>query len=242
VASGTTLNADSVFTVKVDGKTSGSITIAAGNYASEAAIATAIQSGINADSALKSSGTQVTAAYDAVSQTYVLSAKSAGLESKVSIVSANANANTDLGIGAALGASAAGTDIAGSIGGVDAFAAGRFLYGTKRFSGLKVEVSGGDIGTRNPIVINHGVTDRIDDFLKKILATNGSVEAKTTGIKSEISDIGTQRVKLNNRLETLKAFYTKQFSALDVMVAQSNATGSALTGQLASLPGSVRKN
>jgi len=242
VASGFILGADSVFVVTVDGKTSGSITISTGNYASNAAIAVAIQTKINADSALKSSGTQVTAAYDAVTQKYVLSAKSAGVESKISIVSANASANTDLGVGTALGASAAGTDIAGTIGGLDAFAAGRFLYGTKRFAGLKIEVSGGDIGTRNPIRINHGVTDRIDEFLKKILASNGSVEAKTTGIKSQITDIGTQRVKLNNRLETLKAFYTKQFSSLDVLVAKSNATGSALTGQLASLPGSVRKN
>lgn len=231
------------FSLNVNGVASGTINLANANYTA-ASLVTELQTQINADTALSGAGAKVSVAYDAAVGAFSLTSEKYGAVSAVSLVSSSADTQANLGLGIALGVTTAGTgpeNIEGEIGGIAGFGSGLTLSGNKRYAGLKVEIRGGALGLRDPITVRHGVVDKIDDFLKKVLASSGSVEAKTSGIKGQIDGINASRTRLNERLETLKAFYTKQFSALDVMVAKMNATGSALTGQLSSLPGSVSK-
>lgn len=228
------------FALSVDGVATGTVNLSASSSYTSASLATELQTQINADAALKTVGAKVTVAFDSTAGAFSITSNKLGSASAVSIISNSADMQTDLGIAAGVGADVTGTgteNIEGEIGGLAAIGSGFALSGTKRFAGLKVEIRGGAMGIREPITIRHGVFDKVDDFLKKILAANGSMEAKTTGINSQISGVGVSRVRLNDRIDSLKAFYTKQFGALDLMVAKLNATGSALTGQLSSLPG-----
>lgn len=231
------------FSLNVNGVASGTVNLANANYTA-ASLVTELQTKINADTALSGAGAKVSVAYDAAVGAFSFTSEKYGATSAVSLVSSSADTQIKLKLGVALGVAVAGTgseNIEGEIGGIAGFGTGTTLSGDKRYAGLKVEIRGGALGLRDPITIRHGVIDKIDDFLKKVLASNGSVEAKTIGIKGQISGINASRSRLNERLESLKTLYTKQFSALDVMVAKMNATGSALTGQLSSLPGSVRR-
>jgi len=230
------------FSLNVNGVASGTINLANSVYTS-GSLATELQTKINADSALSGAGARVSVAYDSVLGKFSIASEKYGTASAVTVVSNSANTQTKLGMGTAVGAAVAGTgseNIEGEIGGLAGFGSGLTLSGNKRYAGLKVEIRGGALGVRSPITVRHGVVDKIDDFLKKVLASEGSMEAKTNGIKGQIDGVLSSRKRLNERLENLQTFYTKQFSALDVMVAKMNATGSSLTGQLSSLPGARR--
>lgn len=69
-----------------------------------------------------------------------------------------------------------------------------------------------------------------------MLGTDGSITAATDGAKASIKDIDKRRETLNTRLIAIEARYTKQFSALDTLVASMNSTQTYLTQQLANLP------
>jgi flagellar hook-associated protein 2 len=56
-----------------------------------------------------------------------------------------------------------------------------------------------------------------------------------------VERIADQRETLNRRVASIEARYLAQFSALDTLLGQLNATGTFLTQQLDNLPGSVFK-
>jgi flagellar hook-associated protein 2 len=62
-------------------------------------------------------------------------------------------------------------------------------------------------------------------------------DSRTSSLKSSIDDIGDRREALNQRLVALQARYTKQFNALDSLLAQLQSTSNFLTQQLGNLPG-----
>ena len=66
--------------------------------------------------------------------------------------------------------------------------------------------------------------------------TTGLLSGATQSLNQSITDIGKQRDALNARLAGIQANYTKQFSALDVMLSNMNSTQNYLTQQLANLP------
>lgn len=86
-----------------------------------------------------------------------------------------------------------------------------------------------------------GLAVRFDNVLKSYLSPNGALPSRVDGINKQISGISDQRVKLNTRLTALDTRYRKQFTAMDALVGQLQATGSYLTQQLDNLPGFVAK-
>jgi flagellar hook-associated protein 2 len=83
-----------------------------------------------------------------------------------------------------------------------------------------------------------GVAVRIDALLNEYLATQGVFDSRTSGLKSTIDSINDRREALNERLAELQARYTKQFNALDGLLAQLQGTSNFLNQQLSQLPGS----
>jgi flagellar hook-associated protein 2 len=57
-------------------------------------------------------------------------------------------------------------------------------------------------------------------------------------LQSSIDAINDRREQLSVRLTALQARYTKQFNALDGLLAQLQGTGNFLAQQLGNLPGS----
>lgn len=80
-----------------------------------------------------------------------------------------------------------------------------------------------------------GVAVRLDGLLDTYVDTGGLIEARTKGLQASISDISEARTALTERLAQVEARLRRQFSSLDILVAQMRNTGNYLTSQLASL-------
>lgn len=74
--------------------------------------------------------------------------------------------------------------------------------------------------------------------LDSVVGTSGSITAATDSTNRMIKEIQKRQTALSDRLTQIEARYTKQFAALDTLVASMNQTSSWLTQQLANLPGS----
>jgi flagellar hook-associated protein 2 len=227
---GFTVNASNdSFTINVDGIESDLITLShAAPYADGAALAKEIQASINADSALKEAGAVVSVAFEA--NRFVITSEVYGSASTVEMVSAE-------GFGLSGGISTDGVDIQGTIGGEPATGKGQFLTSNGVASnGLNIEYSGTDTGTVGSTTVSRGYADRLFNLVDELLSTGGGLQGKTNGIEARIADLSEQRVTLEKRLLAKESLLRSQFGAMDILVAQLQATGNFLTDQLASLP------
>jgi flagellar hook-associated protein 2 len=84
-----------------------------------------------------------------------------------------------------------------------------------------------------------GVAVKLDALLDQYLAAAGVFDSRTTSLKSTIESINDRREALSERLVALQARYTRQFNALDSLLAQLQGTSNFLNQQLAQLPGSA---
>lgn len=82
-----------------------------------------------------------------------------------------------------------------------------------------------------------GVAVKIGGLLDLYLGSSGLFDSRANSLNASIKDIGNQRTALTDRLTQLQARYTKQFNALDGLLAKLQGTSSYLTQQLGNLPG-----
>jgi len=87
-----------------------------------------------------------------------------------------------------------------------------------------------------------GLSKRFDNVLKNYLSSDGALSSRVEGVNKQIRGITDQRQNLNIRLAALESRYRKQFTAMDALVGQLQATGSYLSQQLDNLPGFVEKS
>jgi flagellar hook-associated protein 2 len=85
----------------------------------------------------------------------------------------------------------------------------------------------------------NGIAVKLDALLGQYLAADGVFDSRTAGLKSSIESINDRREALTQRLTALQARYTKQFNALDGLLAQLQGTSNFLNQQLSQLPGSA---
>jgi len=84
-----------------------------------------------------------------------------------------------------------------------------------------------------------GIAVKLDELLAPYLDSDGVFDSRTAGLKSSIDVINDRREALNQRLVALQTRYTKQFNALDSLLAQLQGTSNFLNQQLGQLPGSA---
>jgi flagellar hook-associated protein 2 len=82
-----------------------------------------------------------------------------------------------------------------------------------------------------------GVAVKLADLLDQYLGTDGLFSKRTDALNATVKDIGDQRTALADHLAVVQERYTKQFNALDTLLAQMQSTSSYLTQQLGNLPG-----
>lgn len=87
-----------------------------------------------------------------------------------------------------------------------------------------------------------GLATRFDNVLKNYLSSDGALSSRVDGVNKQIDNINDQRDKLNLRLAAIETRYRKQFTAMDALLGQLQATGSYLTQQLDNLPGFTDKS
>ena len=139
-----------------------------------------------------------------------------------------------------------GVDVVGTINGETATGDGRVLTGSSTstsIAGLSLRVNltaaellsqGNDQGT---VTITQGVTDALRRSLISITdPLEGLVANREAAIEDTISSAQDQIDAMESRLELTRDTLLKQFTAMEVAVAEFNSIGSFLGAQLASLP------
>ena len=82
-----------------------------------------------------------------------------------------------------------------------------------------------------------GYATRLTTVIDSFAATDGSIDSRIEGINSQLTQIGEERVDLEDRAILLERRFTNQFTALDLLVSELNTISSFLAQNLASLPG-----
>ncbi len=228
-------NNNNELTVLVDGISSGNITLTNGTYADENALAAEIQTQINSAAPLVSAGVSVTVGYNTTTNRFEITSDRVGAGSTVEITAIDPRTDNDFGL--TVGPGVAGTDFAGSIDGVAAAASGNTLTSLAGDSkGISVEIVAGGPGPRGTVSLTRGIAGQLDDLLDAFLQSDGIIASREESINESLDGIEDDRLRLQDRLAALEARLIRQFSALDVLVAQFNQTSNFLTQQLANLP------
>ena len=223
------------FTIRVNGTTSSSITLTAGNYTSGNTLAAEIQKQINADDNLKDAGTSVAVSYESASNRFVITSPSYGSSSTVAFTSVDTNSLAELGFAAINGTT--GLDVVGTINGKTATGSGQFLVSSEGDSqGIKVGILGGATGARGTVTFTRGVADQLYTLAESYTKTEGMLADKTDSLIESSEDIDVEFEKLDYRIEVLQAQLLRQFTSMDTVVNQLNSLSSFLTNALAVLP------
>jgi flagellar hook-associated protein 2 len=82
-----------------------------------------------------------------------------------------------------------------------------------------------------------GLAVRLDQLLEPYLQSGGVLDSRNQSYQSTIDEVGERREALNQRLLALQERYTREFNALDSLLAQLTTTSNYLSQQLGNLPG-----
>lgn len=212
--------------VSVNG-TATSIILAAGTYTA-ATLAAELQSKVNGSTPISSAGLAVTVTQSGGA--FTLTSSTYGSSSAIAVTGGNGLTNL-LGTPT----QSFGVDIAGTIDGQFATGSGQSLTGSGNAEGLKILVSGGALGARGSVSFSQGYAYILNSFATSLLATDGALNTRTSGITNSITSIGKQRDALTARLVGIEARYRTQFTNLDTMLSSMSQTSTYLTQQLNAL-------
>ncbi len=215
-------------TLDVDGVI-GTVTLTPGTYTA-ATLASMVEAAVNGAGAFQSADAKISASEE--SGVLTLTSQRFGSASKVS-----ASGNAAAGLLGAAPTATMGVDVAGSINGLPATATGQTLIGSagSDVDGLTLEIGGTATGSRGTVTVSKSFTQTLDELLDDFLSGTGPLTSRTDGINRSIQDISRQRDNLNRRLEGIEARYLAQFTTLDGLISNLNATSVFLTQQLAKL-------
>ncbi len=226
-----TVDADNdTFAIKLDGIDSGTITLTQGSYTATS-LAAELQARINGDSELSANG--VSATVTVASNKLLIKSDRYGSASTAEITSVDTSTAATLGLSVAAGSD--GLDVAGTIGGIAATGAGRFLTGTGNADGLKIEILGGATGDRGTLNFTRGYADLIARLISDMLESNSALDSRSEGLETEIEAIAAQRQAFDRRMSVFESRVRAQFTALDGLLGQLEVTSTFLTQQLAGL-------
>ena len=85
-----------------------------------------------------------------------------------------------------------------------------------------------------------GFAVRVKALANQLIASDGSITSRTKGLRESITRNSTQQEKLEARVALTEQRLLRQYAALDTVVAQTNATNSALSQSLAALAAQSR--
>ena len=243
-----TVDADNdAFKLRVDGILSGEIKLAQKSYATAQDLAAEMQSKINSDATLSTKAASVKVAVDADGKLQLTSDRY-GSRSMVAVTEVDTNFATSFGIGVQQGSDA--VDAKGKIDGQEALGDGNTLLSESGNStGMKVEITGGALGSRGSVTLSEGLTSIMNRVLDGIIdksissskgdvdVSNGLLDGKIDSLYKQLTELDRREADLKYRMDKLEARLYKQFNAMDSVVSQLSATMSSLTQSLATLPG-----
>jgi flagellar hook-associated protein 2 len=209
------------------------VDIPGGDY-TPAQLAAVIQSAINGASNFSANSLSASATIDGSGRLVVSSSKW-GKQSNIEI---DASAGFDPATLFASPGPAAGTDVAGTIGGEPATGSGQYLTaGTgSPAEGLKIKVSGGSVpADRGTVSFSQGYAYQLNNLANDYVGSKGQISTRKDGLNQSIKDIDKERTRINTQLAMTEKRYRAQFTALDAAISSMNTTANFLAQQLARL-------
>ena len=232
------------FKMRLDGYLSNDIVLTAGTYSTIEELTTELQSRINSDSNFVQNNLNVSILEDAGFLSII--SNSYGSSSTIAITEIE---NSSL-FGFTVGGGTNGEDVEGTIDGVAAFGDGQYLLSQNGNStGIKIEIDGGDLGSRGTVTYSQGMSSMLDVMLdgvidKNISSTIGdtgasgtTIDGKIDALYKRISSNEEQEESLTYRMDKLETRLYTQFNAMDIAVSSLNNTMDYLEATLDALPG-----
>ena len=206
---------NSSFTIEVDGVEAEVQLSYPATYVSGSALASAMETAINNTDAFKSEGISVKVDYtdDTASFAYnkfgIISA-STGTDSSVEMVDFSNEA----------------ANIFGFVRGAGDGEAGKAAVGEPDpSSGLRVKVTGGDIGARGSITYVSGFGDQLKALLDNFMdPSDGLIANKLAGLDDDLTTVGEDRERLEARMDAQEARLKSQFLYNDAIIQTLNTT------------------
>lgn len=221
------------FSIKIDGVEAEVELNQPATYISGGALASALQSAINSNTAFKSEGIAVKVEFTddpasfAFNKLGIISA-STGADSAVEITEISPEASAVFGFVRGIGEGERGKDAQGSVD--DA-------------SGIRLKITGGELGERGTISYVSGFADQLSDILDKILSGQSSViNTKLASLDKEKTGIETEKTRLETRISAQEARLKSQFAYNDMLVQSMNSTLDYIKAQFDALNGNNNNN
>lgn len=232
------------FTLAINGITSGDITLdkKGGAAYTGQELAEEIQKQINADNTFKSKGISASVSFDNVTNKLVISSNTYGSKSTVEIKTVDTQSQSTLGLSVATGT--AGENVEGKINGVEAKGDGQRLTAeasAKGAEGISLLINGGAIGNRGTVNFISGIGQQLVSSISSFLGAEGTLTARQDGLRDGLSRLEEERSDMNDRLASLEARLSKQFTAADILVGRLKSTEEFITAQLKALSGTSDK-
>lgn len=208
------------------------IKIPAGTYTNDQ-LSSMLRAAINGNSTFASAGDSIDTSVDANGHLLISSSKF-GETSNISVASVTGTPVSDLFGGAT---PAAGTDVAGTIGGVAATGNGQVLTAAdgSKAAGIQLTINSGVTGDRGTVTFSQGYAYALTNLATSFTGKNSLLASKTDGLNASIKAVADQRDRFSQHLTQVEAMYRKQFTSLDTMLQSMQSTQSYLTQQLAAI-------
>jgi flagellar capping protein FliD len=216
------------FKIKIDGVEAEVSLQQPATYISGSALASALQTAINNNSAFKTEGISVKAEFTSDAASFAFNkigiiSTSTGADSGVEITDISTEASSVFGFIKGIADGENGQDAKGEID--DA-------------SGLRLKITGGEIGDRGSVNYISGFADQLSDMLDKILKGQSSViNTKLAALDKELTGVETDKTKLDTRISAMEARLKSQFAYNDLIVQSMNTTLSYIQAQFDALNG-----
>jgi len=107
--------------------------------------------------------------------------------------------------------------------------------GSLQYEGARLTEAIATAGYPHIASLTADVADSLKTATAALLADNGGLGSRSSGLNRSLETIGDRRERLNARLELIETRYRTQFNALDRMLASMNQTSSYLAQQLQAL-------
>lgn len=222
-------------TFEIDGIDIGSITLTAGTYTTGNDLAAEIQTQINGTTAMRDADRTVVVAYDSGANTFSITSDEIGTLSTVNVLAVDTNTAAELGFSVSSGVD--GVDVAGTINGDAATGAGNLLTADagSDAEGLGLIIGGTTTGARGNVNFTRGIANQLDLLLDEFLDTEGALEDRIDTYQDRIDDVAARRAKMELRWEAVEARYSRQFNALDSLLAGLQSTSAYMENQFKNL-------
>lgn len=228
-----TLDADnSTFTIAIDGVEAEVSLSFPATYVSGSALASALQTAINDTAEFQSENLSVKVEFTDDTSSFAYN--------KFGIISNSSGADSAVEI---KDLSSEAADVFGFVRGVGDGEKGKDASGAEDdASGLRLKITGGEIGSRGSVNYITGFGDQLNDLLLNYLdSSNGTLAGKLSALDNDLETVSEDRVELNTRIDAQEARLKAKFLYNDSLIQILNSTLDFVTQQFDALNGNNKK-